>query len=138
MFLKYVHDHSSSYTLTAKDLNRIKPKDAPEVTLEAPLVFPVDEPVEVDEAIAQLILEHKGLYDLIQVDEDGEPVESTVAETDEADAPEETAKAGSLGASSSPGATSSASAGASTAGSSTAGSGGASGGGSSTGPSGGN
>lgn len=125
MFLQYVHDHSSSYTLTAKDLNRITEKGADEITLEAPLVFPVDEPVEVDDAIGQLILEHKGLYDLVQVNEDGELIEPPAKEDEEP-------KSSVAGTTASPGATTSSSAGAASTAGSTAGSGTASGAGAGT------
>lgn len=130
MFLQYTHEHSASYTLTALDLKRITPKseDTPEFRKTE---FPVGEPVEVSDEVGKLILEHDGLFDFIQVTEDGDVVEQTAKE--KAEEPKST----TAGSTASPGATSNASAGASTAGSS-AGSGTASSPGSSTGPSSGN
>lgn len=133
MFLQYDHDHSDSYTLSAKDLTRIAPGDE-EVTLSEPLVFPAGVPVEVDENIGKLILEHKGLYDITEVDDP----KTAKAKDGEDDAPAEPQRSGSLGASSSPGATTSALAGASSTAGSSAGSGTASGAGTGTGSSSGN
>lgn len=127
MFLLYDHDHSDSYTLSAKDIDRIMPKGSNPVSLDEPLVFEAGVPRELPDDIGQAILDHKPLVaagfeqvDSLELpdDDEDEPVDAEAAKAKETGgAP--------LATSTSPGATSSGSAGASST-SSTAGTGGAS------------